>query len=207
MSTPLNAVRRTFGLAAGMLLVTASPLLAHTGIGPAHGMVHGLAHPLGGWDHLLAMVAVGLLAAQRGGRATWLLPLSFVVGMLAGGALGVSGIAVPGVEAGVVLSVILLGAMVAASARLPLAASALLVALLAVTHGHAHGTEMPAAVSAASYAIGFTLATALLHAAGAAAVITARALAGQARGAVSVRLAGSAIGAAGALLIVLRVAA
>ncbi len=188
-----------------MLLLAATPLLAHTGVGPAHGFLHGVAHPLGGWDHLLAMVAVGLWAAQRGGRATWLLPLAFVLGMVAGGALGVGGVALPGVEAGIVLSVMLLGALVAAAARLPLAASLILVALLAVTHGHAHGSEMPASVSAASYALGFSAATALLHAAGVFVALGMARLAGQARANATVRIAGSAIGAAGVLLVAMQV--
>jgi urease accessory protein len=198
MSNPIRQARRAAGLAAALLAVTASPLLAHTGAGPVHGLAHGLAHPLGGVDHLL-----GMWAAQRGGRATWLLPLSFVVGMVGGGLLGMGGLALPGIELGIVLSVVLLGAAVAVASRVPLAASMAVVAVLAVAHGHAHGTEMPASVSAAAYAAGFVTATAALHGAG---VVVAAGLARRIPSALPLRLAGSAIGAAGALLLVRQVA-
>ena len=85
-------------------LMGAAPAMAHTGVGEAHGLMHGFMHPVGGLDHVLAMVAVGLLAAQMGGRALWLVPLSFVSMMAVGGALGIAGVAVPAVEAGIGLS-------------------------------------------------------------------------------------------------------
>src|SRR5436190_6301444 len=93
--------------------------LAHTGVSPAHDLLHGLEHPLTGLDHILAMFAVGLWAAQRGGRAIWLVPLMFVLVMTLGGALGMSGIAIPFVEQGIVVSVIMLGLFVASAIRLP----------------------------------------------------------------------------------------
>lgn len=195
---------RTLGLAVVLLALTASPALAHTGIGPVHGVVHGFAHPLGGWDHLLAMVAVGLWAAQRSGRAVWLIPAGFVLGMFGGGALGMTGVPLPAVEAGIVLSVMILGALVAAAVRPPLAASILLVALFGMLHGHAHGAEMPAAVSGLSYALGFLGATALLHAGGVLTALGLRSYASQAAGLRLVRVAGSAIAAAGVFLAVVR---
>jgi urease accessory protein len=146
------------------LLPTAA--LAHPGLGDAHGFAHGFAHPLGGFDHVLAMVAVGLFAWQLGGRALALVPATFVLVMAAGGALGMAGVAVPGVEIGITASVIVLGAIVALRVKPPLAIATGLVALFAIFHGHAHGTEMPLDAAGAYYAAGFLLATALLHAGG-----------------------------------------
>ncbi len=139
---------------------------AHTGVGDASGFVHGFMHPIGGLDHVLAMVTVGLFAAHLGGRALWLVPASFVTMMAAGGALGFYGVNLPFIEVGIALSVVVLGAVVALQANLPLAAAMGLVGLFAIFHGHAHGAEMPMNVSAAGYGAGFLIATALLHATG-----------------------------------------
>lgn len=139
---------------------------AHTGLGEAGGFAHGLAHPAGGLDHVCAMLAVGLWAAQTGGRSVWAVPLAFVGVMALGGALPALGIGLPLVEQGIVLSVLLLGVLIAASVRLPLVLSGSMVGLFALWHGHAHGTEMPAAASGIDYALGFVLATAALHAIG-----------------------------------------
>lgn len=130
------------------------------------GLIAGLSHPFSGLDHLLAMVAVGLWAAQKGGRALWILPLTFVGMMAFGGALGVLGISLPGIEAGVVLSVMVLGLLVALQSRwaLPLAGS--MVGLFAMFHGVAHGVEMPNAASPWAYGLGMMAATAFLHASG-----------------------------------------
>lgn len=140
--------------------------LAHTGAGPASGFGHGFGHPLGGLDHILAMVMVGVFAWQLGGRALWLVPASFVVVMAVGGALGMAGIGVPFVEVGIALSVIVLGAVVAFGVKAPLAVAMGMVGLFAIFHGHAHGAEMPEGAGGLAYAAGFILATALLHAAG-----------------------------------------
>jgi urease accessory protein len=152
-------------LGASLLLV---PTLAHAhvGVGPAHGFVHGFAHPLAGFDHLCAMMAVGLWAAQRGGRALWVVPLSFLSVLAVGAALGMAGVGIPFVEPGIVASVLLLGVLVAAAIRLPLPASALLVGLFALFHGHAHGAEMPVTASGFAYGAGFIAASAMLHAIG-----------------------------------------
>jgi urease accessory protein len=139
---------------------------AHVGTGGTDGLSHGIAHPFSGLDHLCAMIAVGIWAAQRGGRAVWLVPLSFVAVMMLGGLLGARRVEIPFVEAGIVLSVLVLGVMIAASARLPLTASVVIVALFALFHGHAHGTEMPESAAGLAYGIGFVAATALLHACG-----------------------------------------
>jgi len=139
--------------------------LAHPGH-DAHGLVHGFAHPFGGFDHLIAMVAVGLYAFQLGGRALWLVPATFVAVMAAAGALGIAGVPLPGVESGIAASVIVLGAIVTLRVKMPVAIAAALVGAFAVFHGHAHGTEMPLDAAGALYAAGFVTATALLHLAG-----------------------------------------
>lgn len=140
--------------------------LAHTGAGDSTGLMHGFTHPLGGADHLLAMVAVGLWAAQMGGRALWVVPSTFVAVMALGGVLGFSGVALPFIEEGILLSVLVLGVLVAGAFRLPLTYGAFTVGLFALFHGHAHGAEMPNAMGAASYTLGFVLTTAVLHLAG-----------------------------------------
>lgn len=140
--------------------------LAHTGVGATSGFMHGFMHPLGGLDHLLAMVLVGMFAYQLGGRAMWLVPATFIAVMAVGGFLGIAGIPVPFVEIGIALSVVVLGAIVAFGVKAPVAVAMGVVGLFAVFHGHAHGTEMPLDSSGAVYGAGFMLATALLHAAG-----------------------------------------
>jgi urease accessory protein len=154
------------------LLVTAGVLLlpslawAHPGHGPANGFGHGLAHPLTGLDHICAMVAVGLWAAQCSGRALWLMPLSFVSVMVAGGALGMSGISVPFVETGIVASVLILGIFLTFAVRLSLLTAMLALGAFAFFHGFAHGAEMPPNASGFAYGFGFVLATISLHACG-----------------------------------------
>lgn len=155
-----------WGLAALATVLAPAAALAHTGAGETSGVMHGFLHPIGGLDHILAMVAVGVFAAYLGGRALWLVPTAFVAMMAFGGWLGVAGVAVPYVEAGIAASVIVLGLAVAARVTLPAAAAATLVGVFAIFHGHAHGAEMPMDASGLSYAAGFMLATALLHGAG-----------------------------------------
>ena len=143
-----------------------SVAFAHTGVGDTAGFAHGFLHPLTGLDHVLAMVMVGVFAWQLGGRALWLVPATFVALMAVGGALGVAGIGVPFVEAGIALSVIVLGAIVALRIQAPVAVAMAVVGLFAIFHGHAHGSEMPESAAGLAYGLGFMLATALLHAAG-----------------------------------------
>jgi urease accessory protein len=142
---------------------------------------------------------VGLWAAQHGGRATLLLPAAFVLSMVLGALLGGAGLALPGVEAGIVASVLVLGALVAAAVRVRAGVGVAVVALFALLHGHAHGTEMPATASGLAYGAGFVLATAALHGAGLLAALGLRRARG-ARGTPLVRLAGAAIGVAGLAL-------
>ena len=161
-------MHRTIRTAAAAAALTLLPQLAfaHTGVGDVHGFSHGFAHPLGGLDHLLAMVTVGIFAWQLGGRAVWAVPATFVGLMAVGGALGISGIDVPFVELGIALSVIVLGGVVAFGVKAPLAAAMAMVGFFAIFHGHAHGAEMPADASGLAYGLGFMSATALLHVAG-----------------------------------------
>lgn len=147
-------------------LLVATPAAAHTGVGATAGFTHGFLHPVGGLDHVLAMVAVGLFAWLLSGRALWLVPAAFVVMMAAGGALGMLAVGVPYVETGIALSVIVIGGMVALGKSLPLAVAVAVVGAFAIFHGHAHGTEMPETMSGLAYGVGFMTATALLHGAG-----------------------------------------
>ena len=155
-------MRRTL-LAAALVLVP-SLALAHPGLpGHAHDLATGFAHPLGGIDHVLAMVAVGMFAAQLGGRALWLVPVSFVAAMAAAGFAGMSGVALPMTEAGIAASIVVLGAAVALRLSMPVAAAMALVAFFAIFHGYAHGLETPETASGLMYGLGFVAATALLH--------------------------------------------
>ncbi|MDO9500863.1 HupE/UreJ family protein [Falsiroseomonas sp.] len=177
-------MRRLLTLAA---LLAPMPALAHEGGAHVHGFLVGFLHPVGGLDHVLAMVAVGLWAGLLGGRASWALPAGFLGAMVLGFGLGAGGFGLPMVEAGILASVIILGALVAAAARFPLAIAVPLVAVFGLLHGHAHGTEM-AGAGALGYAAGFILATTALHAAG---LFGARAIASQ----MVVRVAGGAMAA------------
>ena len=159
MKTALRSVLVSLALLPGAAF-------AHTGAGHAHGFVQGFAHPIGGLDHLLAMVAVGLFAAYLGGRALWLVPATFVGVMALGGLLGVSGAALPYVELGIALSVVVLGLLVALRWNFPVAGAMAIAGVFAVFHGYAHGTELPENASGLAYGIGFMIATAGLHLAG-----------------------------------------
>ena len=195
---PLNAVA---ALAAPILLVvTAAPAAAHTGAAGgviAGAFAAGFLHPFNGWDHLLAMIAVGLWAALIGGGAVRRLIVLFPVAMAAGAAAAMAGIGLPAVETGIALSAVVLGLAVAFALRPATWVAAALVVVFAVLHGHAHGTELPAAANAFAYAAGFLLATVALHLAGAAAGVMAR----QGRAGMVARLAGAAIAAGGVLLL------
>nr|WP_239024982.1 HupE/UreJ family protein [Rhodoligotrophos defluvii] len=152
-----------------LLLLVATAVLApsiafaHTGLGSQADFVHGFLHPLTGVDHTLAMLAVGVVAYQIGGRALWLIPVTFVVAMALGGVLGMGGVNLPFVEIGIALSVIVLGAAVAFGMPAPLAAVMTVVGLFAIFHGHAHGSEIPESAGGLAYGFGFMGATALLH--------------------------------------------
>ncbi|MGE0658529.1 MAG: HupE/UreJ family protein [Reyranellaceae bacterium] len=151
------------GLSAFALALTfASPALAHTGHG-AEGLVAGLSHPVFGPDHLLAMVAVGLWAGLVGGRSLWIWPASFVAAMLLGGVLGMAGVELPAIELVIVGSVVALGVAAALDLRPHLALGAAIIGLFGLAHGNAHGLEAPVDGSGLGYAVGFVVATAVLH--------------------------------------------
>jgi len=154
--------RIVFSALAGALLL-ASPATAHEGGGVGGGLVSGFLHPILGWDHVAAMVAVGLWGAFLGKPAIWQLPVIFPVVMVFGGILGIAGIAVPQVETGIAASALVLGVMVALAVRPPLWVAWILVGVFAIFHGHAHGTELPGATSAIAYSIGFVVGTGLMH--------------------------------------------
>ncbi|WP_435103332.1 HupE/UreJ family protein [Arhodomonas sp. AD133] len=196
-------IRRATSRAAALTVLALSPALAlaHTGVGATGGLVHGFMHPIGGLDHILAMLGVGLVAANLGGRALWLVPASFVAMMAVGGGLGVAGMPLPFLEIGIALSVVVLGALIAAQVALPVAAAMAVVGFFAVFHGHAHGAEMPATASGLAYGAGFMGATALLHAAGIG-LATGVTRIGQAVGRNSVRVAGAAMSVAGIVILV-----
>lgn len=153
------------------LAVFTLPLLAHAHPGhEGHDLTwdftSGATHPFSGWDHLVAMIAVGLWAAKLGGRSRWLVPGTFVGVMLFGAALGQAGLVFPGVEQGIAVSILILGLLIASFAKLPLPASMAIVAAFALFHGVAHGVALPADASGLGYGLGFAAATLLLHAVG-----------------------------------------
>ena len=159
--------RQTLPLAAfALALLWPLAAFAHIQSGDAGGFVSGLSHPVSGLDHVLAMVAVGLWGAQLGAPAIWMLPVAFPMMMAFGGMLGLIGLPLPGVEIGIAVSAIVLGAMVMGEVRPPLKVSVLIVAFFAVFHGHAHGTELQPGQNALLYSLGFVIATGLLHATG-----------------------------------------
>ena len=152
-------------LASGLMLLSA-PAYAHVGVGETTSFGAGFAHPFLGLDHITVMIAVGLWAALKGGKALWVWPATFVGVMLVGGALGIAHVPIPFVEPGILASVVALGLLVALAVDLPVWTGGLVIGLFAILHGHAHGTEVPAALSGIEYMAGFAVATALLHAFG-----------------------------------------
>jgi urease accessory protein len=186
-----------------LVILALFPTMAFAHPDPLHavGFVHGFEHPIGGIDHVLAMVAVGVFAFVMGGRALWLVPLSFVGMMIVGFSLGINGVNVPFVELGIALSSIVIGAAAALKAPMPVAGAMTLVGVFAVFHGHAHGAEMPESAGGLLYAAGFVAATALLHGAGIAMALGITKLVGK-HAPLIARIAGGvfALGGVGVLL-------
>lgn len=160
---PYWCSRATALLAALPLALIGTQVAAHTGEWINTGFASGFWHPILGWDHVVAMVAVGLWGAFLGAPAIWLLPVVFPLVMAFGGALGVIGVPMPAVETGIALSGMVLGLLIAFAVRAPLWVAAVIVGVFAIFHGHAHGTELPEAFSAYGYAVGFVVGTGLLH--------------------------------------------
>jgi len=181
-------------------LLVASPAGAHTGL-RAGGAVDGLWHPVGGLDHLLAMVAVGIIAAVvPDRRIAWLTPAGFLTGMVLGGAAGLAGIGVPAIELAIAASVVVLGALVVALATDTTRVRAglwlpVLAAVFGAAHGHAHGAELPSGAVPVAYLAGFLATTAALHLAGTAVGLGLR------RVKVAQLVAGAAVSAAGVVLL------
>jgi urease accessory protein len=151
-------------LAAGAIgaMLAAAPAFAHTGESGG-GFISGMAHPIFGPDHVVAMLAVGLWGAFLGNPAIWLLPVVFPLVMAVGGVLGIIGAPMVAVETGIATSAIVLGLMVALAARPPLWTAAMLVGAFAIFHGYAHGKELPDGANAVAFSAGFVIATGLLH--------------------------------------------
>jgi urease accessory protein len=182
-----------------LALLAPTAALAHTGVGPINSFWAGLAHPLLGADHLLAMVAVGLWAALAAPRLFWVAPAGFLAGILGGGFLGMTGLAFPGIEVMIAGSVVVFGALALFKIQAPAVLAFSVAAIFGGAHGFAHGAEMPLGGGALQYAAGFLIATATLHALGAATGLTVKHFnlvrLGQA--------AGGAVAAAGVILTVL----
>ena len=195
-TTPAGSARAIY-VASLMGLAGVSQALAHVRQGQTQGLLTGLAHPLSGLDHMLAMIAVGLWGAQLGSPALWLLPVTFPLVMSIGGFLAQVGVHVPGVEIGVALSALLLGLMVAFEAKPNLPLAAALVAVFAIFHGHAHGTELPPEQSGLTYSIGFVISTGCLHLAGITMGLAYKWRAGQ----LAIRLIGAAVAVGGAIFL------
>lgn len=151
------------GIFAALLSLSSLPAYAHTGIGAVHGLLDGVLHPIIGIDHLLVMLAVGLWAAMRGGRALWLLPMAFLTAMGAGAALSLLGFTLTAAESWVALSVPAAGVLVWRNTRVSSAWAVALVAVFALVHGYVHAAELTDGADALAYAAGFLLTTALLH--------------------------------------------
>jgi urease accessory protein len=176
------------------------PVLAHEGSSlPLGSFLTGLTHPVLGPDHFLAMVSVGILSAQIGGRAIWTVPAAFVAAMAVGGGLGIVNAGLTFGEIGIALSVLVLGIAIAAERSLPLVLAMSFVAFFGIFHGYAHGTEMPVVAEPVRYAGGFLTGTAGLHVLG---IIIGDISQHYARGKVLLRLAGAAIASFGTWFLV-----
>ncbi|MES2471754.1 MAG: HupE/UreJ family protein [Pseudomonadota bacterium] len=155
-------MKKTVLIAAGLFLLPTAALAHPSLTHHVHGFMAGVSHPLTGLDHLLAMLSVGLWASQKGGRALWIWPAAFVIALIAGGAMGMAGIALPLVEPAIIASLLVLGVAIAATLMLPTAAGVAVIALFGLFHGNAHGLEAPVG-GAGPYALGFVLSTVTLH--------------------------------------------
>jgi len=172
-------MRAIVSLLVALAVLVPTAAFAHPGHGPEIGLIAGFLHPMSGIDHILCMVAVGVFAAVLGGRALWLVPLSFVGMMAVGFLLGANGVTLPFVELAIGLSSVVIGAVAAWGKPMPVSAAMALVGAFAIFHGHAHGAEMPANAGGLQFALGFMTATALLHVAGIAGAVGVAKLAGR----------------------------
>ncbi len=148
------------------LALTATTASAHTGTHNIDGFISGLSHPFLGLDHLLVMLGVGLWASRLNRLNASLTIAAFLSFMAIGAGLAVFGLDIQGVETGILASVLITGLLLASPRQLPAALIGALLASFAVLHGFAHGVEMPLATEPVHYALGFLLATAVLHSIG-----------------------------------------
>lgn len=188
----MKPMKHSRAIVLAALCLFAGTASAHTGNHTVTGFSSGLTHPLLGLDHLLAMIAIGLWAAQQGGRALWAVPAAFVGAMLLGGAMALAGLSLPHVETGIAVSVMVLGLLIATRRQWAVKAGMAIAAGFALFHGYAHGLEMPQAASPALYALGFVLATVFLHGTG---------IAGRLIGRHAMQAAGLGIAASGLAMI------
>jgi len=168
MNSFISTMQRMMAVIVSVCFATVAH--AHTGDGPHNGWSYGFLHPLSGLDHLLAMIAVGMWSMQLSKHldkhVVWLMPIIFVTAMGLGGLLGFMTLPLGFAEHGIVLSLLVMGFLIARTVHLPFLVSALLIGIFAVCHGYAHGSEMPEGLMMLDYAAGFMLATALLHVVG-----------------------------------------
>ena len=189
---------RSILLALGLSLIP-TVVYAHDGSQvPFGGFLAGLVHPVLGYDHLLAMLSVGILSAQIGGRAIWTVPATFVSVMAVGGLLGYINIGLTATELGIAASLILLGLIIAAEQKLPVKLAMLGVGFFAIFHGYAHGSEIPTTSEPVLYALGFLTGTALIHIAG---VVIGDIAKHYQRGRIMLRAGGALIAVTGVLFI------
>ncbi|TLY53400.1 MAG: HupE/UreJ family protein [Gammaproteobacteria bacterium] len=186
-----------FAISTVAISCVATTTLAHPGhADPPGGFGAGFAHPLSGLDHLLAMVVIGIWAAQLGGRAVWAVPLSFLCVMALGATFALNGVAPFEIEAGIAASLLALGLLVISARRLPVASAATLTGLFALFHGAAHGSELPGLADPFGYTGGFLAATAMLHVFGVAIGVLM-----QRRAPALARITGAATAVAGAIFL------
>lgn len=196
---PATASSRPFRpLLAMFMLCCAAAAQAHTDNITTSGFVAGFSHPLGGLDHMLAMLAVGIWGASLGRPLIWALPITFPLLMVIGGVLGIAGVPLPYVEPGIAASVVVLGLAILAAWRAPMPVALALVGFFGVLHGYAHGRELPQAAAPAAFTAGFVLSTGLLHLAG----ITLGLIKAFPHGATALRAGGAAIAAAGVWILI-----
>lgn len=153
-------------LTTSLAILSCSVAHAHTGEGTLGGFQSGFIHPIFGFDHLLAMLLVGIWGAQMGGKALWTLPVVFPLVMAVGGFAGAAGVPLPGTEVFIALSSVGLGICVATAWKPEEWVAMVIVGIFAIFHGHAHGTELPDAADGLAYGIGFVVATGMIHLAG-----------------------------------------
>ena len=196
----INDLTRRFFIGTIVAALAPTLVLAHEGASLPYGsFIGGLSHPVLGVDHFLAMVSVGILSAQIGGRAIWTVPATFVGVMAFGGLLGYVDIGLTAIEAGIAISVLTLGIAIAADRKLPISLAMTAVGFFAIFHGYAHGAEMPTVANSVTYAAGFLTGTAALHLFG---VLIGDIARRNKYGNSVLRVAGGAIAGTGALFLV-----